>query len=945
MNGKLNTTIENIATFLNTNITLPAVLTDENGNILNANEYFTNEFGEDVTALEDLLPEGKAASLQSELERIFTQNSAGSFETEVFKHGRKEEYLLKISSVALENGKFLLITFELINLKTDSPNKFSYLVEDVEEIIKDKKIIEIIDKIKSNYPFTIIGKNIVQNEINKLKGYFWIKDNQRRYVLVNKSYAGYLGAKPSSLEGKFESDLLPAYVDKIFANTDSYIIETGNSVLVEGVSKGFFGTENSNKKILEFPLLDIDNQIIAIVGLSYSEENEDEETLDLTTNERRDIPFKKELEKTITESNKMYDEILKQFPEPIFIYDVENLKFLDVNPAALNLYGYTREEFLEMDLTDLYAPEDIQSLIETRNKEKKNKYGGPWRQKRKDGSSIIVEIGKVSVEYEGRLAHMAVVHDLTYKVEMQKKLQLYKSSFDNSNDAIIITDTHGFIKYSNDNFTKYFGYAKPDIDQSSFLSLVADDDRGKVNKSVFQSVLPDVKTDEVNIKKSDGETVPVKMITSPIFDFEEKVERFVLIIKPELVYSQNGANVTEVRGKGIDSEFLSNLFHELLTPLNVIIGFVQELSESIETPNEEQREAIQIIKENQKVLLQTMDTAVEYSHLEQNIIELTPTEISFVDLLEQLENSTKKISDSNGVDLRYGKISSSLKFKTDRQKFLTFVVQILHFAIIMTKESSVYLSANFYEEGKFYIGIKDLKNKISRDLLNNLKAVFTDDENNIRRNFGLSRFTVRLVKKLLTILQAEYKSFPSEENPTEFAFVFPLELVVETEEEEETVEEKETIKEEIPPKEEPVEKVEPPAEQPTPVTHKKLDLSQLSCLYVEDQIDSQILFRVQMKELRSIEFATSLEKALPLLKTKHFDFILMDINLQGEYNGLDALKIIRQMPGYENVPIIAVTAYVVPGAEEKFIQAGFNEFITKPLLREKIIDALEKIFA
>ncbi len=70
----------------------------------------------------------------------------------------------------------------------------------------------------------------------------------------------------------------------------------------------------------------------------------------------------------------------------------------------------------------------------------------------------------------------------------------------------------------------------------------------------------------------------------------------------------------------------------------------------------------------------------------------------------------------------------------------------------------------------------------------------------------------------------------------------------------------------------------------------------------------------------------------------------MDINLQGEYNGLDALKIVHRMPGLELVPIIAVTAYVLPGDREKFIATGFNDFISKPIFREKLVESLQKIF-
>jgi CheY-like chemotaxis protein len=60
---------------------------------------------------------------------------------------------------------------------------------------------------------------------------------------------------------------------------------------------------------------------------------------------------------------------------------------------------------------------------------------------------------------------------------------------------------------------------------------------------------------------------------------------------------------------------------------------------------------------------------------------------------------------------------------------------------------------------------------------------------------------------------------------------------------------------------------------------------------------------------------------------------------------LDALKIIRKMPAYGKTPIIAVTAYVLPGDKEKFVAAGFHDFISKPIFREKMVDSLERIFS
>ena len=244
------------------------------------------------------------------------------------------------------------------------------------------------------------------------------------------------------------------------------------------------------------------------------------------------------------------------------------------------------------------------------------------------------------------------------------------------------------------------------------------------------------------------------------------------------------------------------------------------------------------------------------------------------------------------------------------------------------------------------------------------------------RDFGISKMMIRLTKRLAEVLKADIEVLNKAGLPVEFAFIFPYDISVITEpavekqeviiEEPEPVIEEAAAEPEIQPEivEEPVAPVVVEIEKPVEVVPQetvvvvknvqqakdskydkhKIDLSKYSCLYIEDQVDSQILLKVQLKDLKDIKFAVSFEEAVPLLTTLKFDFILMDINLQGEYNGLDALKIIHRMPGLETIPIIAVTAYVLPGDKEKFIAAGFIDFCAKPLFREKMVEVLERVF-
>jgi CheY-like chemotaxis protein len=313
-----------------------------------------------------------------------------------------------------------------------------------------------------------------------------------------------------------------------------------------------------------------------------------------------------------------------------------------------------------------------------------------------------------------------------------------------------------------------------------------------------------------------------------------------------------------------------------------------------------------------------------------------------------LKENTRKTAEDKKVEMAYGSISSSLTLETDRLKFSSLLSLFIKFAIQITKENSIYLSASTFDANYCAVKIKDTRNLITPYLLKALTELFSDDESMSRRNYGFSRFSVKLAKKLIDLLSVRKEIIMKEGEPQEFALVFPLKFVVGDKEKMEVesvvIQKKQEIKlQQKSVSKPPVEKR--PKEKLLNSENKSLDISQLSCLYLEDQVDSQLLFKVQFKDLKSIEFAPSFENALPLLKTKKFDFIVMDINLQGEYNGLDALRIIQKMPGFKDMPIIASTAYIQPGARDNFIAAGFSDFVSKPLLREKLMEVLKNLFS
>ena len=129
-------------------------------------------------------------------------------------------------------------------------------------------------------------------------------------------------------------------------------------------------------------------------------------------------------QRSIGESEKKYRLLFESNPHPMWVYDLETLRFLTVNDAAVGHYGYTRDEFLAMTIRDIRPEEDIDRLMEnvsriTAGLDK----AGVWRHRTKDGSIIYVEITSHVVDFVGRRAEIVLANDVTERLKLEDQLR------------------------------------------------------------------------------------------------------------------------------------------------------------------------------------------------------------------------------------------------------------------------------------------------------------------------------------------------------------------------------------------------------------------------------------------------------------------------------------------------------------------------------------------
>jgi len=155
------------------------------------------------------------------------------------------------------------------------------------------------------------------------------------------------------------------------------------------------------------------------------------------------------------------DLLFQSNPLPMWVYDLETYHFLAVNDAAVEQYGYSREEFLAMRITDIRPQEDVPRLLEDLKQERPSlQHSGGWRHRRKDGGILDVEIHSHVLTYNGRRAALVAALNVTERKRIEDRIRYHASLLDNLSDAVISTDARFVIQSWNKGAEALYGWTE-----------------------------------------------------------------------------------------------------------------------------------------------------------------------------------------------------------------------------------------------------------------------------------------------------------------------------------------------------------------------------------------------------------------------------------------------------------------------------------------------------
>lgn len=357
----------------------------------------------------------------------------------------------------------------------------------------------------------------------------------------------------------------------------------------------------------------------------------------------------------------------------------------------------------------------------------------------------------------------------------------------------------------------------------------------------------------------------------------------------------------------VKDQFLANMSHEIRTPMNAVLGFTHLLQQ--QPMNEKSREYVTAIQHAGENLLEIINDILDISKIESGMMRLEPVSFSLRGMLHSMELMfqpkalEKKLElsfsiDTHVPDILYG----------DVMRLTQVLVNLVNNAIKFTHQGKVQVKVSQVaaESGvRLLFNVSDTGIGISPDKLPAIFDRFNQAEADITRKFGGTGLGLTIVRQLVEL---QHGKITVESEPGKGS-TFKVELPY-------------TLGELL-----------PDSGENYTYSQDNFALPQqpdIRLLVAEDnKMNQNLLKHLLGNRQLHYQLVNNGQEALSALSRQHFDLVLMDLQMP-EMDGYTATKKIREEL-QSNIPIIAMTAHAMSGEREKCLQAGMNEYLSKPI--------------
>jgi len=516
------------------------------------------------------------------------------------------------------------------------------------------------------------------------------------------------------------------------------------------------------------------------------------------------------------------------------------------------------------------------------------------------------------------------------KAELHERERRFEATFEQAAVGIAHVATDGRWLRVNRKLCEILGYSQEELLQLTFQDITHPEDLGAdldLMRQTLAGEIPSYTLEKRYITK-DGSTVWIKLTVSLIRDEAGAPDYFISVVEDistrkgaeqELLVAKEDAEAAS-RAK---SEFLANMSHEIRTPLNGVLGMLQLLIGGA-TPEEQKRFTGMAFEAGRRLLL-LLNDILDFSRVEAGGVTLASAPFSVRGLFKSVYNLFLVTSSNKNLALLFSvdpKVPDMLV--GDEARIRQILFNLVGNAIKFTPAGSVRVEAWTHpwrqEAGKvwFYFSVSDTGIGIPDDKISHVFERFTQTDSSYTRQYEGAGLGLAIVKRITRLMGGDI-AVDSEVGAGTTVYV---RLVLD--------------------------KAGRDARPESAASEGQPDAEprRLRILLAEDEVVSQLATQLMLQRLgHKVTCVGNGSEAVAAFSRAEFDAILMDVQMP-VMDGVVATRTIRSSTDLgrkAEVPIIALTAYALAGDREKFLAAGMDDYVPKPLQEQDIVAALKRV--
>jgi PAS domain S-box-containing protein len=767
----------------------------------------------------------------------------------------------------------------------------------------------------------------------------FFKDLDSRFMLVSAAWLASV-APGRSLEwviGKTDFDIFSReHAEEAFAD-EQRVIATGRPMLTKLERETFHDRPGIWVRTMKQPLFDSDGRIVGTWGISREVTKQVEAEQALTATLER-LHASDQEQRLRFEHN----------PLPMLVYERTTLRIVAANDALAANYGYSHDELLSMAITDLHAPGDVETLraflaadpVADRAGIRRPTAGHTWQHRYRDGTVIDVETAAADLPIDGdRECRIVVCHDVTERTRaiaelenardlLQASEERYRRLFEQNPQPMLAHDreTLKIVAVSGALVTSY-GYSRDELLSMTILDLQPPEDVERLRAHLDgtpDGTRPDPGAQGWRHRRKDGAIVEVE-VSSDNVDLDGRACRIVLFTdvtaRNKAVAELAIARDEAIKASSMKSAFLANMSHEIRTPMNGVIGIHELLLDT--TLDEEQRFLLKQATQSGQHLLTIINDILDVSKIEAGRLGLDPGDFDLHALISQTCAVAALQTAQRGLRLDQ-LIDPDLPRHVhgDSGRIRQILSNLLSNAAKFTTDGSITVRVAATAEQFVRIEVADTGIGIDQAVLADMFEPFTQADSSTTRVYGGTGLGLTIARELVTLMGGAIGAHSEPGRGSTFWFELPLSSSSPTAATATTA-------------------------SPTTPAIPSSNAHGPIVLVVEDNPVNQI---VAVRNLERCGFRTEVagdgREALAALERAQYDAVLMDCQMP-IMNGYDtAIEIRRrERSNGRHTPIIAMTASAMTGDRELCLQAGMDDYVTKPIAAPQLAEVLARWIA